>query len=111
MSSLAQGLEEFNHGNYYQAFAMILPIAEAGEAEAQCLIANLYQVGWGVNHNINLAIEWYEKSANQGYGVASNNLSEIFFVGEDGGTVDLEKAMFWRLKAIEQGFIYIRELK
>jgi TPR repeat protein len=57
-----------------------------------------------------LAIKWYEKSANQGYGVASNNLSEIFFAGED-GSINTEKTMYWREMAIEQGFKHIRQLK
>jgi TPR repeat protein len=110
MPDLTKGLEEFNSGNYSRAFALILPIAEAGDAEAQCLIANLYQVGWGVDCNINLAIKWYEKSAKQGYGVASNNLAEIFFEGENGTNIDIEKALFWRAKAIEQGFLHTRKL-
>ena len=110
MSDLAIGLELFNRGEYVLAFSSLLPVAVAGDAEAQCLIANLYQVGWGVDHNIFLSIKWYEKSANQGCGVASNNLSEIFFAGED-GSVDTEKAMYWRGMAIEQGFKHIRQLK
>lgn len=109
MSNLSIGLDLFNQGKYVQAFANLLPIAEAGDAEAQCLIANLYQVGWGIDQNIFLAIKWYEKSAEQGYGVASNNLSEIFFAGED-GSVDIEKAMYWRGMAIGQGFKHIRQL-
>jgi TPR repeat protein len=110
MSNLAIGLDLFNQGNYVQAFAALLPIAEAGDAEAQCLIANLYQVGWGVDRNIVLAIKWYEKSANQGYGVASNNLSEIFFAGEN-GSIETGKAMSWRGVAIEQGFKHSREME
>jgi TPR repeat protein len=110
MSNLSIGLDLFNQGKYVQAFANLLPIAEVGDAEAQCLIANLYQVGWGVDRNIFLAIQWYEKSANQGYGVASNNLSEIFFAGED-GSIDIEKAMYWRGMAIRQGFKHIRQLQ
>jgi TPR repeat protein len=109
MSNLAIGLDLFNQGEYDRGFAALLPIAEAGDAEAQCLIANLYQVGWGVDRNIFLAIQWYEKSANQGYGVASNNLSEIFFAGEN-GSIDTEKAMYWRGMAIGQGFKHIRQL-
>jgi TPR repeat protein len=110
MSDLARGLEEFNSGSYSNAFALLLPVAEAGEAEAQCLVANMYQIGKGTAYNISLAIQWYEKSASQGYGVASNNLGEIFLAGEEGIPPDKEKAIFWYEKANEQGFMHTRKL-
>ncbi|MEY2856800.1 MAG: hypothetical protein RLZZ74_1112, partial [Cyanobacteriota bacterium] len=46
--NLTDGLKEFDNGNYVCAFATLMPIAESGEAEAQCLIANMYQGGYGV---------------------------------------------------------------
>jgi TPR repeat protein len=108
--NLIDGLKEFDNGNYVRAFATLMPIAESGEAEAQCLIANMYQGGYGVEKNTKLSIQWYEKSANQGYGVASNNLGEIFFAGEDSISPDREKAIFWYKKAEEQGFAHVRKL-
>lgn len=108
--NLIDGLKEFDNGNYVRAFAILMPIAESGEAEAQCLIANMYQGGYGVEKNILIATQWYEKSANQGYGVASNNLGEIFFAGEDNISPDREKAIFWYKKAEEQGFTHTRKL-
>jgi TPR repeat protein len=111
MSNLDRGLEEFNNGDYSNAFALLMPIAEAGEAEAQCLIANMYQTGSGIERNVLLAIQWYEKSADQGYGVASNNLGEIFFTGADDIFPDREKARFWYEKATQQGFVHTRKLE
>jgi TPR repeat protein len=109
-SNLADGLKEFDSGDYARAFATLMPIAESGEPEAQCLIANMYQGGYGVEKNIITSIQWYEKSANQGYGVASNNLGEIFFAGEDTIPSDKEKAVFWYKKAEQQGFAHTRKL-
>jgi TPR repeat protein len=111
VSDLARGLEEFNNGNYSSAFTLLMPIAKAGEAEAQCLIANMYQTGSGVEHSVLLAIQWYEKSANQGYGVASNNLGEIFFTGANEILPDRQKAIFWYEKAAKQGFVHTRKLE
>jgi TPR repeat protein len=38
-------------------------------------------LGLGLAHDPSEAVEWYKKSAEQGYGVASNNLAEIILVG------------------------------
>ena len=111
MSNLVRGLVEFERGNYAEAFTLLMPIASAGEAEAQCLIANMYQLGLGVEPNILTAIEWYKQSASRGYGVAANNLGEIFLAGEDGISVDRIQAAFWLKKAIEQGFTHTRRLE
>jgi TPR repeat protein len=110
MWNLADGLEAFHSSNYDRALAILLPIATAGDPEAQCLIGNLYHSGLGLDQNIPLAMEWYEKSANQGYGVAANNLSEIFFAGQHDGFPNLEKAEFWRKTAIAQGFLHTRHI-
>jgi TPR repeat protein len=111
MSNLVCGFAEFDRGNYALAFTLLMPIAIAGKAESQCLIANMYQLGLAVELNILTAIEWYEKSAHQGYGVAANNLGEIFFAGGDGVSVDRIQAAFWLEKARQQGFIHTRRLE
>jgi TPR repeat protein len=51
-----------------------------------------------------VAVEWYKKSADRGYGVASNNLAGIFQIGEHGQPPDQEAAAHWYKKAREQGF-------
>lgn len=40
--------------------------AEAGNAEAQLQMGRHYEIGFGVEKNINIAIEWYTKSASNG---------------------------------------------
>jgi TPR repeat protein len=42
MSNLQEGLNAFHAEDYAKAFSILKPIAEAGDPEAQCLIANLY---------------------------------------------------------------------
>ncbi len=111
MSNLVRGLTEFDRGNYALAFTLLMPIAASGEAESQCLIANMYQLGLGVEANILTAIEWYEQSASQGYGVAANNLGEIFLAGGEGVAVNRIQAAFWLKKAVQQGFTNTRRLE
>lgn len=104
MSDLEKSLAAFNTQNYTQAFSLLQPLAEKGNAEAQCIIASMYHLGLGVETSTMKAIKWYIKSAEQGYGVASNNLAGIYLSGADGVAADRTKAGHWFQKAKEQGF-------
>jgi TPR repeat protein len=106
MSSMLEGLSAFESKDYLRAFRILKPIAESGDAEAQCIVANMYHLGLGLDQNISQAIDWYRKSAEQGYGVASNNLAGIFKVGVHGDDPDSAAAEYWYGKAREQGFLH-----
>jgi uncharacterized protein len=97
----SEGLQEFQSQNYDRAFELLLPLAEAGDAESQAILGNLYQFGCGIDQDLAQAALWYERAALQGYGVAANNLAEML-------TEEPEKAAYWRSKAIEQGFLHTR---
>jgi TPR repeat protein len=66
----------------------------------------MYQLGLGLEINIPEAIKWYLKSANQGYGVASNNLAGIFMSGYDSISANPKMAESWYKKAKEQDFFH-----
>jgi hypothetical protein len=57
--------------------------------------------GLGRERDLARAIDWYQKSSRQGYGVASNNLATIYGMAAE---VDLEQVTHWRSLAREQGF-------
>jgi len=104
MSDLEKGLAAFNNEDYTQAFTLLKPLAEQGNAASQCIIASMYHLGLGREMMILEAIKWYIKSAEQGYGVASNNLAGIYLCGADGVAADRTEADKWFQKAREQGF-------
>ena len=108
MQNLAEGVAAFKAGDYTVAFEILKPIADSGEAEPQCMIANMYHLGLGMETNMLEAVEWYKKSAEQGYGVASNNLAEIFEIGDDCIEADRTEAIRLRKQAREQGFLHTR---
>lgn len=56
---------------YYRAAAM------AGNAEAQYYLGTYYEKGDGVPRDIQTAIEWYKKSAKQGYSAAKKRLIKL----------------------------------
>lgn len=108
MPSLILGLAAFEAKDYTKAFRLLKPIADQGDAEAQCLIGNMYQLGLGLERDVLEAVKWYKKSAKQGYGVASNNLAEILMVGDQGVAIAQAEAEKWYQKAREQGFLHTR---
>lgn len=105
MSNLTAGLAAFESNDYTTAFELLKPFADKGDAEAQCIIGNMYDLGLGLESNVLEAIEWYRKSALQGYGVASNNLGTIFKVGREGIPINQAESNKWYQKAREQGFM------
>ena len=106
MSDINQGINAFELLDYPKACELLKPLAEQGNAEAQCIIGNMYHLGLGLERSIAEAINWYTKSADQGYGVASNNLAGIYREKND-----LEAAKKWYQLAEQQGFLHTDQLK
>lgn len=103
--SLAEETAAFEAEDYTSAFRLLKSIAEQGNAEAQCIVTNMYHLGLSLKQDISEA-QWYRKSSEQGCGVASNNLAGIFQVGDYGVVVDQAEAEQWYHKAREQGFVH-----
>lgn len=103
MFNLTLGLAAFKAKDYFNAFRLLKFIADQGDAEAQCLIGNMYQLGLGLDRDVSEAVKWYKKSANQGYGVASNNLAEILMVGNQDVAIAPAEAEKWYQKAKNKG--------
>ena len=106
MSNLTLGLAAFEAKNYLNAFELLKPIAEQGDAEAQCIVANMYELGLGLEQDVVEAVKWYKKSAQQGYGIASNNLGTIFTIGYGSIVIDRIEAEIWYQQARKQGFLH-----
>lgn len=106
MSNLIAGLAAFEVKDYANAFKLLKPLADQGDAEAQCIIGNMYDLGLGLETDSLEAVEWYKKSAGQGYGLASNNLGTIFKSGREGIPMDQLESNKWYQKARDQGFMH-----
>ena len=78
--------------------------AHNGNPESQYKMASLYEKGHGVERNAEMAIEWHEKAAKQGYSRSLFKLGTFFYQGY-GGEVDHEKAMHLIRRAANQGHI------
>ena len=82
--------------------------AEAGNAWAQFDLGLLYENGWVVARDIQRAIAWYRRSADQNYGAAFNNLGVLYEQG-DGVSRDRAKAIELLRLAAQQGNAIARE--
>ncbi len=56
-------------------FAVWREAAEKGLVEGQHLLGRCYQEGVGVVINVNEAVRWYRKAAEQGFPVSQHNLA------------------------------------
>ena len=101
---LQTGIEAFAQNDYHKAFAILLPLAEQGIAEAQLVIGNTYWFGLGTQQDDQLAFEWISKAAEQGHANACNTLGCIYQVGALGLATNDEEAKTWYRRAVENGF-------
>lgn len=106
MTPLEFGLAAFEAGDYHQARQRLHPLAQAGNAEAQCLIANLAHLGLGEAVDLPTAVCWYERSALQGHGLAANNLAGLLLTGYGDVPPDPAAAQTWFSRARAMGFAH-----
>ncbi|MDQ4420818.1 SPOR domain-containing protein [Sphingobium sp. DEHP117] len=66
------GVDAWAQGDYARAMKVWLPLAEAGDADAQFNLGQAYKMGRGVPQDPNTALEWYRKAAAQGHSQAED---------------------------------------
>lgn len=101
--TLQEGYEAVRNGNPEQGHAILQPLAENGDADAQYAVAVLYREGWGVEKNLETATGYYQKSAEQDHRDAMFEVGLMYQVGQGGLTKDYEKSAKWYLKSAEKG--------
>jgi TPR repeat protein len=106
---LEEGLAAYERQDYVKAFSLLLPLAEAGNARAQCHVAALYHAGNGVGADGTQAVHWYLRAAEQNdkleniSGTAYHNLAVLFITGMPTIPVDRQRAQEYLRKAAELG--------
>lgn len=92
----------YQRGMYLTAFRLALPRAEAGDAAAQTLIAELYDLGQGIARDTKRAAEWYEVAAKSGNREAQFSYAMKLLQGKD-VKQDQERAIELMKQAAEAG--------
>lgn len=103
----------FAAANYDAVRSMVEPFAEAGVADAQCMMGLLFQIGAGTEVSGELAVYWYQKAASQDHAIALNNLGTIYLSGMPGIDADRNLALKYYSRSRMFGFngMDVRELE
>src|SRR5918911_1031109 len=80
-ADFAAGLSAYKAKDYATAVKEWLPLAEAGDAPSQFNLGLMYLDGTGVPQNDEKAVEWFRRSADQGYAKAQGNLGALYATG------------------------------
>jgi hypothetical protein len=72
---------EYDRANLTTALAVWLATAQAGDAEAQTVVGEIYEKGIGTAPDYTRAVEWYRKASDQGYARALFNLGTLYEQG------------------------------
>ncbi len=81
--------------DYRQAMSELVPVAAAGNADAQELIGVLYALGLGVKQDRVKAFEWYLVSAENGHAGAQSGVGWYYELGLGGVPIDFVQAHMW----------------
>lgn len=94
-------------GLIYSALSItdLTKIATEGDPVAQCELGKRFHRGTDIPRNFKEAMEWYFRSAEQGYCNAQHNLGEMHLRGQ-GVEKNSYKAVEWFTKAANQGYAY-----
>jgi hypothetical protein len=102
-SDVSDAVDAMRAGNFAEAYCVLKPHAEAGDAEAQYNIGWMYLNGYGLAMNDSLALEWWQRASEQGYTDASFSIAMLYSLGEGQVEKDMDKAIEYYLMAVEDG--------
>ena len=100
---LDDAVEAMRAGDFAEAYCIMRPLAEAGDADAQYNIGWMYLNGYGLRSNDNLALQWWQKASEQGNSDASLSIGMLYSLGEGDVAKDLDKAIDYYLLAAADG--------
>lgn len=98
--SLEDGYAAWNEGDYPTALNEWLPLAQAGDVDAQSALGFMYYNGQGVQPDFPQAFVWYRRAAAQGSALAQNNLALMYANGNGVKRDDVRALMWFNLAAI-----------
>ncbi len=71
----------YDAGDYETSVALLIPLAEVGDAQAQNNLGVMYVEGQGVPQDYTEALKWYRKAVAQGDAIAQTNLGAMYHHG------------------------------
>lgn len=102
-NALDDAVTAMRSGDFAEAYCIMRPLAEEGDADAQYNIGWMYMNGYGLRVNDNLALEWWQKAADQGHSDASFSIGMLYSLGDGEISKDPDKAIDYYLIAAIDG--------
>ncbi|RLA11705.1 MAG: hypothetical protein DRQ59_09235 [Gammaproteobacteria bacterium] len=106
-ADFVKGLNAYENKDYATALMEWMPLADAGDSQAQYNLGWMYKRGRGVPQSDNTAIMWFEMSAQSGHSGAQSTLGSIYYYGEGIARNELVGAR-WFTQAARQGNLRAR---
>ena len=103
---LQEAQEAFSRSDYLRTVQLLMPLAQAGDAEAQTRLGLLYFNGQGVREDDRAAFDWLQKAALQGHAAAQYHLATLYAFGNGvpAGEADADRmAARWYFASAQQG--------
>lgn len=97
------GLAAHDAGHYEQALALLEPLAEAGDVDAQNKLSHMYWYGEGTPSDYARALGWSRRAAEAGSAHAMYDIGVHYRNGLGGVTQNDAEAFAWFLKSAEAG--------
>lgn len=102
-NDLDDAVDAMRSGDFAEAYCIMRPLAEDGDADAQYNIGWMYMNGYGLRVNDSLALEWWEKASEQGHSDASFSIGMLYSLGESEVSKDSDEAIDFYLIAADAG--------
>nr|WP_067287334.1 tetratricopeptide repeat protein [Marinobacterium profundum] len=96
------GLRRLKNIEYREELKSVQLSAEAGDASAQNRLGEMYEFGYGIERDPNLAFSWYQSAAEQKLVVAQHNVGRCYNFGT-GVKQNFTEAELWYREAAQQG--------
>lgn len=93
-ADVEKGRQLMEQSRFQEAMAEFLPLAQAGNADAEELIGVMYAMGLGVERDDRRAFEWYLRASMKAHPGAQSGIAWYYEVGRGVG-VDLVRAYMW----------------
>jgi TPR repeat protein len=97
----------FANRDYVAALGLYRKLADGGDAGSQVMVGVLYSAGWGTTRNMNEAVAWYIKAAEQGNKSALSNLANAYKYGWEGGAPNYPEAIHWYEKCVANSGCFV----
>jgi TPR repeat protein len=99
--ALADGHTAWDKGEFEKSMSILMPLAEAGVAQAQFTVGIMYWNAQGVPESAPEAVKWFLLAADQGLADAYYSLGQQYSLGGGGIDRNREEAYFWLVLAVE----------